>query len=72
MDRLKGIAMLKEKDIAHESGNAWVLRDQKKNLYFVFVAGATHSVSDSAYPLDDDGLNLAIARAEYLGRKERS
>lgn len=56
----------REKDIVHEKGRAWVLR--QRDCYAVFIAGITHSVSDSFFPLDEDGLSIAIARANYLGR----
>ncbi len=35
-------------DIMHESGSAWVLRDRTQDCYTVFLAGVTHSTSDSA------------------------
>lgn len=56
----------KETDIAYENGRAWVLRDTKRKCYIVFTVGVTHSTSDSAYPLDVDGLSIAKARADYL------
>lgn len=61
----------KESDIAYENGNAWVLTDKKKQQYTVFISGVTHSESDSAYPLTDDGLSIAKARADYLTHLER-
>ena len=54
----------KEKDILHEVGRFWVLDTGKD--YSVMVAGITHSTCDSAYTRDNDGLNLAKYRAEYL------
>ena len=59
----------KESDIVYERGRAWVLKDRKQPhpTYVVFVTGVTHSTCDSAYPLDEDGLSLAKARANYLG-----
>jgi hypothetical protein len=56
-----------EKDIVFENDIAWVYRDKDK--YTVFRSGVTHSTSDSAYPLDDDGLSLAVARAKYLEQR---
>lgn len=56
----------RESDIAYENGPAWVLRDTKGKCYTVFLAGVTHSTSDSAYPLDADGLSIAVARCNYL------
>lgn len=55
-----------ERDIVHENGPAWVLDDRKHGCYTVFLAGVTHSVSDSAYAHDEDGLSIAVARADYL------
>lgn len=59
----------READIAYENGRAWVLKDAKGARYTVFLAGVTHSTSDSAYPLDADGLSIAKARADYLAAK---
>ena len=59
----------REGDIVHESGSAWVLRDHARNCYTVFLAGITHSTSDSAYELTEDGLSIAVARADYLARR---
>ena len=56
-----------ENDIMHESGPYWVGRERK--AYVVYCAGITHSVSDSAYPKDPDGLGIAIARCDYLARR---
>lgn len=58
----------KESDIMHENGKAWVLRDRGQKAYAVCISGVTHSVTDSAYPMDDDGLSLAIARCNYLAK----
>ncbi len=57
-----------EKDIVCENDKAWVLRDSKRNRYTVFRVGVTASTSDSSYPLTPDGLSLAKARCDYLGR----
>jgi len=56
-------------DIMHENGNYWVCRDKKQEMYIVFKSGITHSVSDSAYPLTEDGLSIAIARCDYLAKR---
>jgi hypothetical protein len=56
--------MATEKDIVHENGTFWVLREAKR--YLVMKNGATHSVSDSAYPRTVSGLSVAIARCDYL------
>lgn len=57
---------MKEQDIVYEAGRAWVYRDKRADRYTVFLAGATHSTSDSSYPRTPDGLTLATARADYL------
>ncbi len=59
---------MQERDIMHETGNYWVARDA--NAYTVFKAGATHSTSDSAYAKTPDGLSIAIARADYLAKRD--
>lgn len=56
--------MYKESDIVYETPKSWVLKEKDK--YIVYKIGITHSVSDSAYKLDSDGLSIAIARANYL------
>ena len=63
--------MFKLEDIAHETETRrfWVLRDGKHNAYTVYRAGITHSTADSSYPMTDDGLSIAKARADYLDRK---
>ena len=63
--------MIKEKNITHENGDYWVLRSTKHACYFVMVSGATHSTSESSYPLDADGKSIAIARCDYLAGKKR-
>lgn len=66
-------ARVKETDIVYETknGKAWILIDKKNACYIVFESGLTHSVSDSAYPLNDDGLSIAKVRANYLSNKDR-
>lgn len=56
----------KESDIKHENGGYWVLHD--RGVYHVMIIGVTHSVSDSSYSL----LDIAIARCDYLARREAS
>lgn len=58
----------KEKDIVYDNGNIWVAKDTKQKLYIVFRGTLTHSISDSAYSMDEDGLQLAKWRANYLAR----
>lgn len=60
----------REQDIMHENGNFWVLDQKgKQPAYVVFRAGITHSTSDSAYNRDANGLSLAIARCNYLAKR---
>lgn len=62
---------MQESDIVHESacGRFWVGKDCKNKAYVVFRVGATHSVSDSGYALNPDGLSIAIARCNYLAKR---
>lgn len=57
---------MKENDIIYENGQYWVCRN--KSNYTVFRTGLTHSESDSAYTLSEDGLSCAKARCDYLQR----
>lgn len=61
---------MRESDILHEIGKYWVLRDkhQGKVTYTVMKNGITHSesVDDTTYP----ELSLAIARANYLNKRD--
>jgi hypothetical protein len=59
----------KVKDIAHETASTWVLKNAKQGCYTVFIIGTSVSTSDSAYPLTDDGLSIAVARANYLAKR---
>ncbi len=63
---------MRESDIMHEAGSYWIGRDKagKVPAYVVYKSGITHSVSDSAYARDADGLSIAIARCAYLARRE--
>ena len=60
--------MIRESDIKHEAGKYWVL--STRDAYIVLQTGLTHSTSDSAYPHTPDGLSIAIARCNYLAKKE--
>lgn len=61
-----------ESDIMHDDNAfAWVLRDKPGKCYAVMRYNFTHSVTDCAFPLTDDGLGLAIARAKYISKRER-
>lgn len=53
----------KEKDIVHENGKFWVLKN--KEDFHVMVSGMTHSVCDSSY----GQLDLAITRCDYLASR---
>lgn len=59
----------KEKDIVFELKNFWVLRDTKKKAYHVMKIGISVSESDSSYALNEDGLSIAITRANYLQKR---
>jgi hypothetical protein len=61
---------MKESDIMHENGNYWVARERDR--YTVYQPGVTHSVSDSSYRKDADGLSIAIARCDYLARPRKA
>lgn len=57
-----------ERDIMHENGDFWVLKDRRRGAYTVFRNGATCATSDSSYALTSGGLSVAIARCDYLAR----
>lgn len=59
--------MTTEKQIVHENGDYWVC--DADNQYTVYLSGVTHSVSDSSYPRDEDGLSLAIYRCDGLAKR---
>jgi hypothetical protein len=61
---------MRESDILHEVGSYWVGRNRRVRAYVVFKNGPTHSVSDSAYCMNPNGLSIAIARANYLAKRE--
>lgn len=52
----------------HENGAFWVGKCTKI-AYTVYKAGVACSDPDSSYPLDNDGLSLAIARCDYLAKR---
>lgn len=60
---------MKMQYIIYENGESWVLKDTEHNRYTVFRVGITHSTSDSAYPIDEAGLSVAKARADYLANR---
>ena len=63
---------MNEADIKHENGAYWVLRDKKSSLYLVMKSELTHSVGVDGvgYPMNEDGLSIAIARCDYLASKQ--
>jgi hypothetical protein len=61
---------MRESDIVHQIGKYWVGRDKSHRAYVVYKIGPSYSTSDSAYNLNDDGLSIAIARANYLAKME--
>ncbi len=58
---------MKESEIVYENGAVWV--HAAKDAYVVYVAGVTHSTSDSAYAKTPDGLSIAKARTDYLAKR---
>lgn len=59
---------MKIESIKYEKGNYWV--GKINNTYQVFKNVLTHSVADSTYEKTADGLSIAIARCNYLAKKE--
>ena len=59
---------MKDYQIIYETGSFYVLKG--KVAYYVMQNTSTHSVTDSAYRLNEDGLSIAICRAKYLAKKE--
>lgn len=57
-----------EADIMHECGDYWVGRE--KHRYVVYRNGTVAAQSDSAYERTEDGLSIAIARCDYLGKRK--
>lgn len=64
---------MREKQILYQNGDAWVHSASPKmqRCYTVMVDSGTHSKSDSAYALTDDGLSLAKARCDYLAKRNQ-
>ncbi len=60
--------MTRESDIVHEAGSFWVCRADGQ--FTVYKSGLTHSKADSSYPGTDDGKSIAIARCNYLAKRE--
>jgi hypothetical protein len=60
---------MKEQDIIYDLGDFWVGRNHSPPGYTVYRTGTTHSVPDSTYNYNDDGLSIAKARADYLHKR---
>jgi len=67
-DGREGGPLMRESDIIFESGSIWV--GTAHGAFVVYRAGITHSTPDSSYALTDDGKSIAIARAQYLAKRE--
>lgn len=61
--------MRREDCIAYQNGEYWVERCRRH--YQVWRPMVTVCEPDSAYPPTADGLTLAIARVDYLARREQ-
>lgn len=61
---------MRESDIMHENGRFWVGRTRSPPSFTVYRTEVTHSVPDSSYAKDKDGLSLAIARCDYLAKRD--
>jgi len=61
--------MLTEKSIVYSSGRYWVCKAD--NQYTVYINVATHSTADSSYVNTEDGLSIAIARCNYIAKKQK-
>lgn len=62
--------MTLEKDIVHENGDFWVLRNRaKRSSYDVMKNLGTHSMTFQSFAFDADGMSLAIAYCDYNARK---
>ena len=60
---------MRESEIIFETKFVWVHQDKQRNAYVVYRSGLTHSISDSAYLMTEDGKSIAIARAQYLSKQ---
>lgn len=61
---------LKEKDIKHENGPCWVADESDAYVVYQISLSGTHSIADSAYSHDADGLSIAKARCDYLAKRK--
>lgn len=62
-------AVTTEKDIIYERDGFWVCKDRGSYIVFRPSPSFTHSISDSGFPIDEDGLSCAKARVDYLARR---
>jgi hypothetical protein len=60
---------MQEKDIIYEVDGFWVAKERGSYVVYRPSPSFTHSISDSGFPLDDDGLSVAKARVDYLARR---
>lgn len=59
---------MRESAIVYERGLYWVYKE--KTCYTVYKPyQSVACIADSSYPLDEDGLSIAKARADYLQRR---
>lgn len=63
---------MRESDILYEAGNYWVLKDKHHGrvTFTVMKSGITHSESVEEVTYHD--LSLAIARCDYIHKRELS
>jgi hypothetical protein len=61
--------MTTEKDIVYKVGGFWVCKDRGSYVVYRPSPSFTHSISDSGFPLDADGLSVARARVDYLASR---
>lgn len=60
---------MRESDIVYENGNFWVGKTRRPQSYTVYRTHHTHSLPDSSYDRSPDGLSIAIARCDYLAKR---
>ena len=53
--------------VLHEKNGYWVMKST--DGYHVMQPESCYSVTESAYPLNPDGLSIAKARCNYLGNR---
>ena len=62
--------MRRESDIVYQDGIYWVLREERGYGVYKLSPSGTHGVLDGGvlYPLNADGLSIALARCKYIAR----